>query len=115
MLDGVAAAHIHEFLAEVLQQNWRVELDAGLGAQVPDEEAVLIVCSGAASNKILQHCGELNTVKDTRKGAPGSVSVVNVAGTNAGDPTEWDVLNKHVIIAGQVPGAGQQLLLEMYE
>ena len=109
-LDGGAAAPVDDFLAEVLQQNWRLELDAGLGVAGPAAEAILVVCSAEAVEKLLQHClgsghGEGGSV------AAGTVSVVSVGGTTAGDSAVWSALDKSAGSIGVVPVPGGSLKL----
>ncbi len=86
--DGACAG---KFLAEILQQNWRLELDAGLGVAEPAAEHLLIVCSpavAAAVAAVAAPGGEL--VRDM------AVAVVEVGGTQAGDPADWERLPKRL-------------------
>ena len=50
-----AVAAASEVLRELLGQNWRVELDAGLGGALggPDSEALLLVCAPQAVAQLL--------------------------------------------------------------
>jgi hypothetical protein len=84
--DGAAA----ELLTELLEQNWRVALDYGLGVEVPTIETLLIVCDDAAASRVVVAC--VNEEQDVQRGA---ITVVSVAGKSAStDPTSWQALGK---------------------
>lgn len=89
---------------ELLQQNWKVELDAGLGGAAQEQEALLLVCSPAAVVELLAAAGVMQPAAGD---APreGSVTVLHVEGTQAGDPLDWQKLDKRVALAAVVPAA----------
>lgn len=62
---------------ELLSQNWRVELDAGLGVEAPGSEGVLLVCSAAAVQRLLEAAGAGAAGGSMQ---PGAVAVVHAAG-----------------------------------
>lgn len=112
-MNGGTEAPIEDFLSEILQQNWRVELDAGLGVKEPEVESIMVVCSAAAAEKLLlECCGIKGGGGVGGEVSPGSVSIINVAGTAAGDPAEWKLLNKQSIVVGKVPSAGESLTVD---
>lgn len=114
-LDGAGAAGSQEqqqqaaanFFSELLQQNWRVELDAGLGGAAPETEALLVVASSEAVHQLLAAAAA--AAEPVAGGAPaaGSVSVLQVAGTQAGDPLDWRSLGKQLVLSAVRPGSGQ--------
>ncbi|KAL4423115.1 hypothetical protein ABPG77_004798 [Micractinium sp. CCAP 211/92] len=86
--------------AELLQQNWRVELDAGLGAAAVEREALLIFAAPAAVAQLL-------AAAQCSSGAPtleGEVHALEVEGTQAGDPLDWRGLGKRLVLAAAQPG-----------
>lgn len=90
---------------ELLQQNWRVELDAGLGSAAPPAEGLLVVASAEAAWQLLaaavpQGAPPLSSL------AAGSVSALQVGGTQAGDPLDWQLLSKQLVLVGAAPAAG---------
>lgn len=119
-LDGAAAGHRAAAAAaagvweELLQQNWRVELDAGLGTAGAQREALLLVAGPAAAQQLLAvAAGQGGAVPVAALPAAGSVSVLWVDGTQAGDPLDWRSLGKRLLLAGVEPGsavAGDSIL-----
>ena len=105
---------VAEAWAELLQQNWRVELDYGLGAQAPEAEGVLVVAAPAAVQRLLMAAAAADSAEAGGAAVvlppAGSLAVVTVAGTQAGDPTDWRQLRKRVLVAGRVPAAGREPL-----
>ena len=98
-----AAAAAGKVWQELLQQNWRVELDAGLGGPLPESEALLLVCSPDAVRQLLAAAGApLPGGLGNGGVAPGSVSALQVDGTQAGDPADWQRLAKRLLLAGLV-------------
>lgn len=95
---GTAAAA--EVWAELLQQNWRSELDAGLGSGAPTSEALLLVCAPAAATQLLAAAG---AAVPSGSPTPGSVSVLQVGDTQAGDPLDWQALDKQAVLTGVLP------------
>jgi hypothetical protein len=109
-LDAAAAgeaAAARAFLEEALQQNWRAELDYGLGGKVPEAEALLVVCSPAAAAQLLRAAlgGE------HAPPPPGSVAAVGVGGTEAGAAADWASLPRTLVLGGWAPAAGEVLQL----
>jgi hypothetical protein len=101
-----AAAAAGEVWQELLQQNWRVELDAGLGGPLPESEALLLVCSPDAVRQLLAAAGApLSNSLGSGGVAPGSMSALQVGGTQAGDPADWQQLVKRLLLAGVMPEA----------
>ena len=93
-----------EFLAEILQMNWRVDLDAGLGVEDHTVENILVVCSAEMASAVLRACtGEVLP-------AGASVAVMAVEGTEAGDPAEWERLQKKLkyVVSG-LPSEGETI------
>ena len=75
--------------AELLGQNWRVELDYGLGVEIPKEEFVLLVASPQAVEHLLTMAGlslaassGSSRVGESSTGRvqPGSLAVVAASG-----------------------------------
>ena len=99
---AAAAASVWE---ELLQMNWRVQLDAGLGTAAPDSEALLLVCSPAAAAQLLAAAGS----PLSGGSEPGSVSVLLVEGTQAGDPLDWQRLGKRLALAAAVPSGADSV------
>jgi len=61
-LDGArtpqdVASATEALMSEMLGQNWRVELDYGLGSELAPREEVLLVCSRGAAGALLQGLG----------------------------------------------------------
>ena len=99
-----AAAAVWE---ELLQQNWRVELDYGLGADVPNSEALLLVAEpGAVRQLLAAACGSGAAPAD---GALGSVSLLRVGPADAGATGGWAALQKEVCWASRLPGPAETL------
>ena len=116
---GAAAGEVWQ---ELLQQNWRVELDAGLGGPLPESEALLLVCSPDGVRRLLAEAGAPLPDSLASSGvALGSVSALQVDGTQAGDPADWQQLAKRLLLAGVVPqgssssssGAGGSILADL--
>lgn len=102
---GEAAAAAASVWEELLQMNWRVQLDAGLGIAAPVSEALLLVCSPAAAAQLLAAAGSpLNG-----GAALGSVSALLVDGTQAGDSLDWQRLGKRLALAGAVPSGADTI------
>jgi hypothetical protein len=81
-----AAGGADAFFAEVLQQNWAVLLDAGLGQETRACEWLLVVCAPAAAAALLER-----SCPGAGAGvAPGAVAVLAVSGTEAGAPAGWE-------------------------
>lgn len=99
-----ARAAAAEAWQEFLQQNWRVELDAGLGGAVPESEALLLVCAPAAVRQLLEAAG--TPLSSAEGPAPGSLCVLHAAGTQAGDPLDWQGLGKRLVLAAVSPAGG---------
>lgn len=100
-----AAAAAGGVWEELLQQNWRVELDAGLGTVGPRSEALLLVAAPAAVAQLLAAAG----AAPDGGVAAGSVSVLLVGSTQAGDPLEWRTLAKRLALEGATPAAGETI------
>ncbi len=86
--------------AELLQQNWRVELDAGLGAAAVEREALLVFAAPAAVAQLL-------AAAQCSSGAPtleGEAHALEVDGTQAGDALDWRGLGKRLVLAAAQPG-----------
>jgi hypothetical protein len=92
-----AAAAAAEVWQELLQQNWRVELDAGLGGAAREHEALLLVCGAGGVSQLLAAAGAEPPAAPT----PGSLAVLEVTGSQAGQPADWRQLPKWVrFVAG---------------
>jgi hypothetical protein len=93
-----AADRVPQFLEEALQQNWRLDLDAGLGLEEPPAENLLVICSSQEhkiASSLLQACGWSS---DTSSQTPlNKIAIITVEGTKAGDPVDWKALSKTVI------------------
>lgn len=107
-----AAGAATEVWAELLQQNWRVELDAGLGGSLQEREALLIVCSPQCAVQLLASAG----AEAAAGSAPALISVLQVSGTQAGEAADWRLLDKQLVvmadvdtIAGEVASGGDIL------
>jgi hypothetical protein len=107
-----AAGAATELWAELLQQNWRVELDAGLGGSLQEREALLIVCSPQCAVQLLASAG----AEAAAGPAPALISVLQVSGTQAGEAADWRLLDKQLVvmadvdtIAGEVASGGDIL------
>lgn len=104
--DAAAAGHEQQAAAaegvwaELLQQNWRVELDAGLGAAAVERENLLIFAAPEAVAQLLRaaQCGSGATP------AVAQVFALDVEGTQAGDPLDWRSLGKQLVLAAVQPG-----------
>lgn len=103
-LDIDSTDRISQFLEEALQQNWRLDLDAGLGLEEPPAENLLVVCSGEVAESVLKACGGDSgnhsnslTNENSVLGASPKVVVISVEGTKAGDPAEWKTLTKKIV------------------
>ena len=94
-LDGLT--RVPEFLSEVLQQNWRLDLDAGLGIEEPVAENILIVCSREVANKLFK-------VFNGDSSNEFLIAVLKVEGTQAGDSSQYTELKKKVISVAQSLG-----------
>lgn len=93
--------------AELLQQNWRVELDYGLGTEVPNSEALLLVAEpGAVRQLLVAACGSGAAPVEV---APGSASLLLVGPAEAGATGGWEALEKDICWASWVPGPGETL------
>ncbi|KAL4458303.1 hypothetical protein ABPG75_013168 [Micractinium tetrahymenae] len=99
---AAAAAAAEGVWAELLQQNWRVELDAGLGGDAPNQENLLVFATPAAVARLLvaADCGSGGVC------AEGLVFALEVEGTRAGDPLDWRSLGKRLALAAVQPGEG---------
>jgi hypothetical protein len=103
-----AIDRVSQFLEEALQQNWRLDLDAGLGLQEPPAENLLVVCSGQLADSLLQACDGVTRSSGSllEENADSSllpkIAVVTVEGTQAGDPSNWKTLSKNIILATSV-------------
>jgi hypothetical protein len=88
---------VSQFLEEALQQNWRLDLDAGLGLEEPPAEKVMVVCSQKVADSLLEACGggSNSSLAETASSLP-KVAVVTVEGTKAGDPADWKALSKRI-------------------
>ena len=87
--------NVSNFLEEILQQNWRLALDAGLGVEEPPAENILIVVSAEVRESLLEACGS-TTISSGGKLTRNQICVVAVKGTQAGDPLDWRSLQKKV-------------------
>ena len=103
-LDIDSTDRISQFLEEALQQNWRLDLDAGLGLEEPPAENLLVVCSGDVAESLLKACGGHSgshsnslTNENSTLGAFPKVVVISVEGTKAGDPADWKTLSKKIV------------------
>jgi hypothetical protein len=92
-------ADVQAVLLELLQQNWRMELDAGLGRPEPEVEWLLLVCSCAAAGSVLAACG----AAPAGGVAPGWAAVVSVGGTAAGEAADWGPRPKRVLLSREAP------------
>ena len=106
-----AVAAASEVLRELLGQNWRVELDAGLGGALggPDSEALLLVCAPQAVAQLLAAVADVaGPAGAGQEPLPsGAVWVVSVAGTQEGDDAaarDWRQLDKQLALAAVQPG-----------
>jgi hypothetical protein len=111
-----AIDRVPQFLEEALQQNWRLDLDAGLGLEEPPAENLLVVCSGHVAESLLQACGGgsgdgSSLEKFSSSQVQSKIAVVMVEGTKAGDPADWTALSKKVEIVSQESIASGQPLL----
>lgn len=88
-----------DFLAELLSQNWRVVLDAGLGAPEAQLEHLLVCCSPVHVQQLLMTAG----FPASKPPPEGSISVVAVAGTAAGQDATWQRLEKERVCIGKLP------------
>lgn len=102
---GDAAAAAASLWTELLQQNWRVQLDAGLGSDAPDSEALLLVCSPDAARQLLAAAG-VPASSDSSSSAAGAVFLLDVGGTQAGEPLDWQRLSKRLVLDAVVPSSG---------
>lgn len=100
---------VDEFLAEVLQQNWRVDLDAGLGVEDPGFEAILVVCAPDVTSQLLERCCK----GQSEQPLAGTLSAIHIEGTQAGEPAEWDKLRKRIAFIGQPAVPGKDLSMEL--
>ncbi|PRW59817.1 phospho-2-dehydro-3-deoxyheptonate aldolase [Chlorella sorokiniana] len=105
---GAASAAAASVWAELLQQNWRVQLDAGLGSAAPESEALLLVCTPEAVQQLMAAAGAAPS------GGSGSsselaVSLLEVDGTQAGAPLDWQQLSKRLTLDGVAPSAGDAI------
>lgn len=105
---GDAAAAAASVWAELLQQNWRVQLDAGLGSAAPESEALLLVCTPQAVLQLLAAAGAAPS-SDSSSSAAGAVSLLEVAGTQAGEPLDWQLLSKRLVLNGVAPSSGDAI------
>ncbi len=102
-----------EFIQEVLSQNWRLELDYGLGLGTEAvTEVVLLICSAAAAGEVLRACVGAGT--DVQGIQPCTCSVLRVEGSGAeeGAGLDWTGLRKHVVLLNAVPMPGKSLQLD---
>lgn len=97
-----AADRVPEFLSEVLQQNWRLDLDAGLGIIEPPAENILLICSDAVGKSLVEAFGG----EGDGQLAP-LLAVLAVEDTQAGDPSEWIRLKKKVVSLSKKPQSGE--------
>jgi len=93
---------VSQFLEEALEQNWRLDLDAGLGVEEPPAENLLIVCSAQLADSLLQACGRVGSSSSLIEEISDSsvlpkIAVVTVEGTKAGDPANWKALSKKIV------------------
>ena len=98
--DGGAAAAA-EVWGELLSQNWRVELDYGLGTAVQQAEVLLVVAAPAAVRQLLRAAAGEGAAGGDGKAQPASLSAVRVGATNVGDRTDWQLLAKQVVAVGE--------------
>ena len=105
---GDAAAAAASVWAELLQQNWRVQLDAGLGSAAPESEALLLVCTPQAVQQLLL-AADAAPSSDSSISAAGAVSLLEVAGTQAGEPLDWQLLSKRLALNGVAPSSGDAI------
>lgn len=68
-----------------------MELDYGLGVEIPEHESLLVVCSPAAAQQLLVAAG-----LDGQAAQPGSVAVISVAGA-PGDAS-WQEREKQLVV-----------------
>lgn len=101
---AAAAAAAEAVWQELLQQNWRVELDAGLGAPLQEREVLLLVCSPRGVEQLLAAAGA-PLPAGSGPPPPGSVSALQAGGTQAGDPADWRQLGKRLLLAAADPAA----------
>ena len=103
---GDAAAAAASLWTELLQQNWRVQLDAGLGSAAPDSEALLLVGSPDAVRQLLAAAGVPASSDSSSSAAGGAVFLLDVGGTQAGEPLDWQRLSKRLVLDAVVPSGG---------
>ncbi|KAG7670017.1 hypothetical protein Ndes2526B_g06392 [Nannochloris sp. 'desiccata'] len=97
-----AVDRVPQFLEEALQQNWRLDLDAGLGLKEPPAENILVVCSGQLADSLLRACGGARSRGSRLEENSGpsmlpKVAVMTVEGTKAGDLASWTALSKKIV------------------
>ena len=102
-----AAAAAASVWQELLQQNWRVQLDAGLGSAAPESEALLLVCAPEAVRQLLAAAGAPSSSGSSS--SAGAVWVLQVDGTQAGDPLDWQQLSKRLLLDGVAPSGGDTI------
>jgi len=89
MAQGSNPGDAESLLKEIFSQNWRVELDAGLGVDLNPREHLLIVCTQPASMLLLETLG----FKKLGKSDGGVVlSKVELDGWNTSDMKAEDLL-----------------------
>lgn len=86
--------------AELLQQNWRVELDAGLGTAAVEREDLLVFATPEAVDQLLAAA----RCSIDAFPAEGQVYALQVEGTQAGEPLDWRSLCKQLVLAAVQPG-----------
>ena len=100
---GGGGSGVDALLQELLSQNWRLELDAGLGTAVPEAEVLLIVCSCDAASRLHAAFGGAPGGGGL---SPGAFLVLRAEGTAAGEAARWDQLHKKVVLEGSIGGGG---------
>lgn len=101
---AVAAAAWDEFL----NQNWKTELDAGLGVAETTEN-LLLVCSPAAVEQLLH--AALPAGAGVEELSSGTLSVLAVRGTQHGEDKLWQQLERRLVLVGKAPSHTESLSL----
>lgn len=96
-------------MAELLSQNWRVELDYGLGGNIPESEALLLVCSAPAVQQLLSAAGLCKGGAGASV-QPGSVAVLHTSGTSGEEGGSWELQAKRLVLhSSELGGLGDSL------